>query len=242
MLSSPLGTILVDAIHGGGAGFSSVPASILNGIEAGSSPISQADLLCFTHGHPDHFSAAWVQRYLLGNPGVRGIFLPEQFPCTDPNLMQTISHNQIPYTPLHLTVGQAISYSPLPQVTCRIFRSPHAGKEYRMVEHYCYHFFLEGKQLLFLGDTQCNFPYLQQMLSNASIDILLVNPLFLRLPEGRHILIRLLRPKLLIVYHIPFSHEDAFGLRKLTARTLEKYRSILPPTVLFTEPMQSLSC
>ena len=241
LLSSSSGRILVDGIHCGCDGFSPVPLPLLEEMVSGSSPFSHADLLCFTHGHPDHFSPNWTQRYLAGNPGTRGIFLPEQAPCTDADLLQTILQNQIHYTPLHMAAGQAISYTPLPGLTCRIFPCPHAGTEYQTVEHYCYHFFLEGKQLLCLGDSQFNSFYLQHMLSDASIDVLLVNPLFIRLSEGRDIITRVIRPKRLLVYHIPFQPDDTSGLRKLAFRNLEKYQAILPPTTLLTEPMQTLS-
>ena len=241
MLSSPSGRVLVDGIHSGCDGFSPVSLPCLEEMASGSSSFSHADLLCFTHGHPDHFSPYWTQRYLTGNPGIRGLFLPEQAPCTDSHLMQTIAENRIPLTPLHMAAGQAISYSPLPGLTCRIFPTPHAGTEYQMVEHYAYHFFLEGKQLLCLGDSQLNVPYLQHMLSQASIDVLLVNPLFLRLPEGRDIITRLIRPQLLLIYHIPFQGDDTSGLRKLALHNRRKYQAILPPTVLLSEPLQTLS-
>jgi hypothetical protein len=75
----------------------------------------------------------------------------------------------------------------------------------------------------------------------VSIDVLFVNPLFLRLLSGRKV-IKALNPKRVIVYHFPFEDKDGrFKMRERAAKDVAQYKDTLPPVEFLWNELQEIA-
>lgn len=233
--------MLVDGIHENTTGmFSGLSKQVLADLLEGKIPLFQnIDYLLFTHCHQDHFTA-WCTESFLQNHRVKGLFLPDRPTSNYISLRQTAmcQADQKWFLDLPLAEKKAIKLTD--DISITIFRSKHAGKQFASIENYCYLLDFSGKTVFIVADGDYDAHYYAQMLVDSTIDAAFVNPLFLNLAEGREVITQALKPKRLIVYHIPFADRDT-GFRRLVTCDIEKYRSNLPPVdILWNELQQVL--
>jgi hypothetical protein len=79
------------------------------------------------------------------------------------------------------------------------------------------------------------------MLENEDIEAVFINPLFLNNKRGREVITKSIKPKKLIVYHIPFADDDKYKMRKMVSRDAEKYEDQLPEINILWNELQSLT-
>jgi hypothetical protein len=92
---------------------------------------------------------------------------------------------------------------------------------------------------LIIGDSEYNPQYFKEMLDGETVDILFVNPMFIRLVPGRKV-VEAINPRQLIVYHIPFEADDQLQFRSMVPKTIERHRAKLPPTQILWDELQEM--
>lgn len=231
-IKSRCGTSLVDALHREeGYPFSKVPADILHTMTAGQGPYANADYLCFTHTHPDHFTPGEAADYLQHNR-CKALFLRQNPPRTD-SAFEACGKRGIPFFQLSGKFGEVQHFPLSEEASLTAFAVHHLKEEYSAVVCSCLLLELCGKRILFLSDADHgrieDFSRFE-----APVDLALINPYCLSQPSGRILLKTVIRPKRLAVYHIPFAEDDRLGVRRLVSRLQERYqREFGPIAALF---------
>lgn len=208
-------SIWVDALHTEPvAGFSSVSPALWRQIQE---QVPPPDLLCFTHCHPDHYSHALVSEALRLWPSA-GLALPRRdFPG------QLLISGQ----EARLSAGDK---------TLRFLRLPHEGTDDRSAPHYGLLISSGGFRVLIAGDCQPASPTLTQHLNGVPLDLAILNFPWLTLHRGRRCLEEVLRPRCLLLCHLPFPEDDVNGW--LNAARSAAQAANLPDVRLLVRPLQ----
>lgn len=103
-------------------------------------------------------------------------------------------------------------------------RLPHEGAQYADVVHYGILISCDGKNILIPGDCEIASPALAQAVGERKIDLAILNFPWITLNKGRAFVTHQIKPKHILVCHLPFEEDDANGFRKSaqhSARLLE---------------------
>lgn len=92
--------------------------------------------------------------------------------------------------------------------------------------------------MFIIGDADFRSEYFEKMLHDAKIDIAFVNPLFINNKKGREVINNVIKPKYLVIYHIPFKNDDKIEFRKLVSHDIMKYNDDLPPATVLWDELQ----
>ncbi|NCE65134.1 hypothetical protein D1159_11245 [Pseudoflavonifractor sp. 524-17] len=236
--------LLVDGLHNGDRNFSAVPPALLEAICTGRRGFDGISWLLYTHLHWDHFSGRETLRFLQRSP-VQKIFLPagDFGPGIDrdaPMLRQFLVANAAPMQELRLSEDRPVCYPLDRGLKLTAFRVPHAAEEFEEIEHYCFLLELGRRNLFFMGDSDYDVDLFREILTGRTVETAVINPLFLSKPDGRAVLLEAVRPQRLVVNHIPFHGEDPMGMRRLTARLLDRWGEVLPPAAVLWEAEDTL--
>lgn len=115
----------------------------------------------------------------------------------------------------------------------------HMGNQYADIPHFSFLVTMGKKHILFLADAGCDESCLKR-LEQEPIHSVFVTPLFFHSKTGRDVLQRILRPKRVIIYHLPFEGQDPNGYRKMAERDQKKDQSDAWTVELFCEAGQSM--
>lgn len=238
--------LLLDGLHNSSLhDFSPVPRYLLDRIEHGEGAYGGIRWLLYTHLHIDHFSGEETLGFLQSNP-VKKLFLPagNGGPGIDEGinpLRVWLTAHKTPVQELHLPEGQPACWTLTPEIKVIAIRAIHAAAEYEEIEHYCFLLELGGRTVLFLGDSDYDKDYFAFVLSGRKVDVAVVNPLFISKPAGRAVLLEGVHAQRVVVNHIPFSQDDAMGMRRMVRRVLERHEQELPPTAVLWDPEDSIT-
>jgi hypothetical protein len=207
--------IWVDALHSGQVlGFSGVSPVLWDQMRTTLSP---PELLCFTHCHADHYSPHLVSEALSLWPNAK-IALPRR-----------------DFDDQFLITGEETRLSG-GGMTLRFPRLPHDGPEYRNVPHYGLLLSDGVSNILIAGDCEPASPSLLDRLEGRSIDLAILNFPWVTLRKGRRCLEDVLRPRHLLLCHLPFAEDDVNGYLDAASRAAEAVN--LPDVRLLTRPLQ----
>ena len=207
-----------DALHNEKVpGFSTVTSSLWTAMRTHPA-FAAPDLLFFTHCHPDHFSQ-WMAREALDLWPQAKIVLPEdRFP------------------------GQALLSGRrervrLPELTLDFIRLTHEGPRYADKPHYGCILESRGLRVLITGDCRLCAPELAEFLAeDGPIDLAILDFPWLTLPRGRRFVQEHIRPKMLLVCHLPFSGDDIYGYRAAALKSAPLLEGV--DVRLLSEPFQ----
>lgn len=115
----------------------------------------------------------------------------------------------------------------------------HMGSQYADISHFSFLVTMGKKHILFLADAGCDESCLKR-LEQEPIHSVFVTPLFFHSKTGRDVLRRILRPKRVIIYHLPFEGQDPNGYRKMAGWDRERDQSADWTVELFHRAGQSL--
>ena len=87
----------------------------------------------------------------------------------------------------------------------------------------CYICVLNGKRVLILSDADFNPEYIAEMAGDQDYDVIVANPLFFDIPDGRETILKRLRSKAICVYHLPYEGDDLYGIREMALRETRLY-------------------
>ena len=207
-----------DALHDRRVvGFSTVTPERWNILQA-HPDFASPDLLFFTHCHPDHYSRALTEQVIARNPQV-ALVLPEQE--FDRQLVLAGPSSHLTLEGLHMD----------------FMRLTHEGEQYREVPHYGCILEYDGFRVLIAGDCAVADPQLRDFIGSRPIDLALLNFPWVTLRKGRHFIEQAIRPEHLVVYHLPFSHDDRWGYRNAAVKGAGQLQGV-PDVRLLLEPFQ----
>ena len=177
--------------------FSSLTGDML--AQALDAPAFQApDLVFITHTHRDHYNAAVMQRFLTRWPAAR-IIMPEN--------------------PFHQ--GLLLNASCTLQwngAQLRFFPLTHQGAEYTGTAHFGLLLTLDGTTLLLVGDGIVAGESLAGILAEETVDIAVLPFPWVSLQRGVAFVDRVIRPKHILVNHLPLPASDVFHYAESAAR------------------------
>lgn len=210
--------ILVDGIHRGEqVGFSPVPQSVRTALHTHAAPFDCPVAFLFTHTHPDHFDP----EVLLTVPAT-SVYGPEV--------------GSLPFQ----VIGPGIRELFLPEGHAYAFQVPHEGKAFSSVPHHALLLLLDRRCLLLAGDGEFSPEIAQSMLEFCphGVDAVCVNPYQLISPSTRTFL-SVLRPKSVLLSHLPFPQDDPLGCYALADHAAALYPTDFSPLMRLT-PMSWL--
>lgn len=237
--------IMVDGlIDGNGHPFSTVPQPLKDDLLFGFEPLGTIDYLLFTHLHPDHFDSEQAITYLKNNT-VKSVLLPveeskEKLRQKGARLQHWMQAHHVPFMLPELPVGNHGRYALDGGISVTAFNTGHMGEHYASVSNYCLLLHLGGKTLLFTGDADFHEDGFALALSGQQVDAVFINPLFYQSPAGRDILDRIIRPRQVVLYHIPFQEDDTLMLRPMVRWQTKRYANDRYTVIALTEPGQEL--
>lgn len=233
--------VLIDGIHENNTEpFSGLSKQVLDDLLAGYKPLFQnIDFILYTHCHPDHFTV-WCTEAFLEKHRVKGLFMPDRQTQEFPSLRQTARRQAEHLWLLDLPLGEKQEIQLAEDFSLTVFRSIHAGEQFADVENYCYLLNFAGRKLFIIADGEYNAPYFSNMLAGETIEVAFINPMFLNQRAGRQVITQALKPKRLVVYHIPFADRDKVGFRKLVPHDIEKHQNSLPPIDILWDELQEI--
>ncbi|MBR2223896.1 MAG: MBL fold metallo-hydrolase [Christensenellaceae bacterium] len=181
----------------------------------------KADVLFYSHIHPDHFgeemNRAYAEKY---HPAY---IMPEHPMATLP---LAADHGSFEIKNLDLRVEY-----------CRLL---HSGDQYKDVINYGFLIEFEGKTILSLGDASLTAPEIPHFLSGKTVDLAFINFPFYTLSSGRDAICNIIKPKNVIIQHLPFESDDRFAYRKAIEKRC--YAPGMPPvSALLTETLQKVN-
>ena len=184
--------IWVDALHSQQvAGFSAVDEQLLSRwLEA--EEVSHPDAIFYTHCHPDHFSGEWTSLAVQKYPGA-ALYLPEK---------KLEKQNLIHGNDYHVSLGD---------LQLRFIKLPHDGAQYAHCLHYGILITAEDKHILIPGDCRLAEPELLQAINGWNVDLALLNFPWMTLARAKDFVQKRIRPKHLVLYHLPFEKDDVNG-------------------------------
>lgn len=187
--------VWVDALHDEKVpGFSTVTPALWAAMRAHPA-FAAPDLLFFTHCHPDHFSERLAREALDLWPRAKIVLPEDRFP------------------------GQALLSGRrervrLPDLTLDFIRLTHEGPRYAGKPHYGCILESRGFRVLLTGDCKLCAPELAEFLQeDGPVDLAILDFPWLTLPRGRRFVQEHIRPRTLLVCHLPFPEDDIYGYR-----------------------------
>ncbi|MBQ7817319.1 MAG: MBL fold metallo-hydrolase [Oscillospiraceae bacterium] len=165
------------------------------------------DYICVTHCHPDHYSET-----MLNDAKRRW-----------PNAQLCLPGN-----------GAAVGKEDL---TLEFIRLPHEGAQYANVLHYGILIRAEGKHILIPGDCETASPVLAEAVGERQIDLAILNFPWVTISKGRAFLTQRLKPKHILLCHLPFEEDDVNGFRTSAKRNVQMLTD--SDVRLLSEPLQT---
>ena len=196
--------LLVDALHRGNIdGYQQVDEELWERMK---SELPEPEMLLFSHCHPDHFSRELLEdaRSTWKNSFVA---LPEKF-----------GYEQFVLDGERGRIG-------LESGSLEYFRLPHEGEEYKGVSHYGFLVRGDGLRVFAAGDCAINAEELWHISELRNVDVAVLNFPWVSLQAGRQFIDEVLRPKKLLINHLPVKEADKFAYRDAAKKALRKYYS-----------------
>ena len=121
-------------------------------------------------------------------------------------------------------------------LSLRFFRLPHDGAEFAHVPHYGLLISCGGFHILAPGDCEVASPQLAKALEGIPVDLALLDFPWVSLRRGQKFIQEVLRPRHLLVCHLPFAQDETNRYRTVSQRCAQ--RLDVPDVRLLMEPLQ----
>lgn len=208
-----------DAVHEEGTkGFSPLTPALQDAFFENAA-FANPDLIFFTHCHPDHFSRRLALRAQELCPGATFVLPEEQIEG-----QITLQGEEM----LLQKNGRLLYFR----------RLTHEGEEYYDVPHYGLIVEDAGEHILITGDAQIAGDDMRAFTEDIEIDTAILPFLWRASKQGTEFIADVIRPKHLILYHLPFPEDDTCGYLPLI-RQFENRDDICPDIRLLTFPFQT---
>lgn len=228
LLSSRSGKVLIDALFRTYKDFVYPADAVREQMEAGRAPFDSVNLALATHWHGDHFEPRPVNAFLRANP--RASFLASQQvldslaryePARSLPLRQLIPSTMEPGTRRRLTLNG---------ITLDVLGISHGTGRHRSVQHLGYLVELDGVRILHLGDSWVEDDTFKPFrLDTMRVDVALVPSWLLRNAETRAVIVRDIRPRNVMAFHL--GRDDEAGVTR-------DIREVMPAAIILSRPLQ----
>lgn len=178
----------------------------------------QPDILFYTHRHPDHYSHTLTQEALARWPHAE-LVLPEQ--DFDGQILLAGREDRIHFRDITLTFRRLI----------------HEGAEFVNVPHYGCLIDAAGFRVLLTGDCALAGEDLAKFIGGVPIDLAILDFPWITLKRGRAFVESVIRPRHLLVNHLPFAEDDLYGYRPAAAKWAASLA--VPDVRLLQDPFQA---
>lgn len=217
-LSAPDVRVWIDALHREKQEeFSPVSPEIWAYMKK-SPDFADPDVLCFTHCHNDHYSYGMTREARAIWPEAK-VILPE-FDFDDQILL----------------TGEEVRWQ-CRDMSFRFVRTTHSGADSGKMPHYSILMDDGGTRIFFSGDITTPTPELEALLQGEPPDIALMPFTWATLIRGREFLAEVIRPRHLVLLHVPFEEDDVFHYRAAITKSLPKLEAI-PDVRVLMRPRQ----
>lgn len=212
--------VWIDALHTDKApGFSSVTPEIWAKIKK-RADLTPPEYICFTHCHSDHYDCGLARKAKVLWPQT-GLLLPRRdFPD-------------------QLTLSMAVHELSSGDLNLKFRRLPHEGGV--PIPHYGILLECGGFRVLIPGDCAVEddtFSLLSGWLRDCpDIDLAILNFLWVTKRAGRDFLEKTLRPRHILICHLPFEEDETNRYRHAAQRGAERLHC--PDVRLLMEPLQT---
>lgn len=214
--------VILDALYLDGEVWESPSKKMQKDIVSGSAPFKNLNFMLVSHYHADHFDPTLVSRFLVNNPRAMLITNAQ----TDSVMSKVLKQDPQLKRPDQMKIIKAGMFGAESfesgQLNVKCLAQRHMGKEDAKVISLGFLMDLGGKKILHIGDAGWedeNFaPY---NLPDEHIDIAFIHYWFLLDCEGRRIIDTYIKPKKIVVTHIPYDE-----LRRDYKRIKEYYPDV----------------
>lgn len=208
--------ILVDGLFNKAPkGFSSMSEEKKNLLLEGRAPYDNITEVLITHFHIDHFDIGTVLEFAKRNHP--RVFMPES--ARFEKKLAGRAENEVIMT----RKGVRSVFTLDADNHIEAFAIEHSGRTFRDMMILCYICVLNGKRVLILSDADFNPEYIAEMAGDQDYDVIVANPLFFDIPDGRETILKRLRSKAICVYHLPYEGDDLYGIREMALRETRLY-------------------
>ena len=228
LLSSPSGKVLIDALFRTYKDFVYPSDSVREKMELGRAPFDSVRLALATHWHGDHFEPRPVNAFLRANP--MAAFLASQQvldslaryePARSLPSRQLISATMAPGTRRRIPVNG---------ITVDVLGISHGTGRHLAVQHLGYLIELDGVRILHLGDSWVEDDTFKPFrLDTARVDVALVPSWLLRNKETREVILRDIRPRTVMAFHLGRDDEAA---------VTREVRDAMPSAIILSRPLE----
>ena len=222
-ITFPTALIWIDAIHIKKAPiYSTVTPEIwehmLHDPDYVGASFSGPDAIAATHCHIDHFTSEITREARSLWPSAK-IVLPEK------------------YFDDQVYISSSGMYVDINGVTIHYIKTRHSTKHFHDKNHYSLLINAGGTRIFMPADASLTDPVMHYYALNTDIDIAIVDFTWLLLGKGRSLIENDIRPKHLLVYHLPFEADDPSNYRMQVRESAPLLKS--PEDVrIFSEPFQ----
>ena len=228
LLSSRSGKVLIDALFRSYKDFVVPSDSLRQAMEAGRPPFDSVNLALATHWHGDHFEPRPVFSFLRANPGATFLAsrqvldsLARYEPARSLPARQLVPSTMEPGTRRRLTVNG---------ITVDVLGITHGTGRNRAVQHLGYLVELDGVRVLHLGDSWVeDHTFKPFRLDTMRVHVALVPSWLLRNAETRAVIIRDIRPRTVMAFHLGRDDE---------ARVTKEIHQAMPTAIILFRPLQ----
>ena len=206
--------LLIDGVHEGrDEGLSPMPAFLVEQMRRHSGLFEYVTGVLFTHLHHDHFDREKVKQLQRFTPGL---------PVYGPGLVEgRVELEVVQPDVYHIAMGDASFWA---WTTC------HDGKTFEGTLHQSFLLTAKNEQFFVAGDAALKVSDVDRVakVCRGPITAAFCNLYQLAAPGGPEFL-RVLSPKQVFLYHLPFSEDDHCGYHRLARQVLRNYPKDLPP-------------
>lgn len=217
LLQMPGFSAAVDAFHNKRTPpFSPVPGAVMDGLrERGD--LARLQAVIVSHCHPDHCTLREVRQALELAPEAT-LLAPE--PLLDGQVLLTGPAS-------HVRAGG---------VSMDFARLRHDGLKYRSKALYGVTLEAGGRRVLMPGDC-IDHADVERMTDGKETDVAILNFPWVTLPKHRLFVDNVLRPKHLVIFHLPYLEDDTEGFLPATLKMADRLKNVRDVRIL-TRPLQ----
>lgn len=209
-----------DALHDEKVpGFSTITPPLWRRVRE-SPAFAHPNLIFYTHCHPDHYSRELTAQAHEQWPNAELILPEREF---DDQILISGARDQLSIYGLSLRFGKLT----------------HEGEQYAAVPNYGCIINDGGFRTLIVGDCAVGNPELADFLDGTHIDLALLDFPWVTLRRGRDFIEQYIHPEHLVVYHLPFLSDNAWGYREAAAKSAALLNSI-PDIRILQDALQEL--
>jgi L-ascorbate metabolism protein UlaG (beta-lactamase superfamily) len=202
MITTGSNKILIDALFDNpNPAYAAPPKEMLEGMEAGSPPFDDVDLVLVTHNHPDHFSPSFAARFMENNPNAVLVAATDAVSALKDNSKEWDRVQNRVFS-FDLKPGETAEKL-VNGIAVKLFRTLHSGNQ-ESPHNLMYLIKMDGRTIFHEGDSDGNPETFKDTgLDEEEIELALVHFWFPLHANGERIIMDVLKPDHVWLIHLP---------------------------------------